>query len=125
MISVRSQRGFLFALDRGDGWLVDDAVMAEDGDWAQDGVRLLRHAHERCGHLRFVVPVMERSRMEAARSVGLLPVEHWWHRDLDTVGSISMDEAGADPIVAVEGARGRLVPAPPVYDPRGPVLLVS
>lgn len=123
VVAVRSQHGFLFALDHGSTWLVDDAVVSEDGTWAEDGVLLLREVQQRCGSVRLVVPVFETDRMEAGLSVGLRPVEHWWHRDLDPPGTLV--EAGDDPAVAVEGAEGRLVTAPPVYDPGGPVLLVS
>jgi hypothetical protein len=117
VVAVRSRDGFLIALDQGALWLVDDAVMA------QDGVLLLRHAQRRCGAIRFVVPVFETDRMVAGLSVGLQPVEHWWHRNLDPPGTPAV--AGDDPVVAVDGASGRLVPAPPVYDPGGPVLLVT
>lgn len=122
VLSVRSQHGFLIALRQGPRWLVDDAVVTPRGDWADDGVRLLRHAQEQGGPLRFVVPVFEADRMAAGRSVGLAPVEHWWHRDLAPPATAA---AGADPLVVVDGARGRLVTAPPVYDPGGPVLLVT
>lgn len=123
-LSVRSHNGYLIARNRGPVWLVDDAVVTEHGAWAADGVRLLRHAQVHCGALRFVVPVFETSRMEAGLSVGLAPVEQWWHRDLDAVGQ-GADDADEDPSVIVEGAKGRLVPAPPVYSPGGPVLLVT
>ena len=123
-LSVRSQNGYLVALNRGAVWLVDDAVVTKDGNWSTDGVQLLQHAQEHCGALRFVVPVFETSRMDAGLSAGLAPVEHWWHRDLESVGQAA-DDADEDPSVIVEGAKGRLVPAPPVYSPGGPVLLVT
>ena len=62
--------------------------------------------------------------MTAARSVGLAPVEHWWHRDLEPAHP-DLDGAASGSNIAVDGAEGRLVPAPPVYDPGGPVLLVT
>lgn len=127
--TVRSDNGYLIALSRKSVWLVDDAVVTEAGDWMTDGVRLLRYAQERCGALRFVVPVFETRRMKAAIRLGLAAVEHWWHRDLpgggQAIEQAIEQEGGKDPTVIVEGAAGRLVPAPPVYSPGGPVLLMT
>ena len=123
--AVRSDNGYLIALSRESVWLVDDAVVTDAGDWMTDGVRLLRYAQEHCGPLRFVVPVFETRRMEAAIRVGLTSVEHWWHRDLPHRGPVVEREGGDDPAVILEGAVGRLVPAPPIYSPGGPVLLVT
>lgn len=125
VFAVRSDHGYLIALSRESVWLVDDAVVTDAGDWMTDGVRLLRYAQEHCGPLRLVVPVCEARRMEAASQVGLTPVEHWWYRDLPDRGRVVEREGGHDPAVIVEGAVGRLVPAPPIYDPGGPVLLVT
>ena len=124
VLSVRTQNGYLIAINRGPVWLVDDAVVTDHGDWGTEGVQLLRHAREHGGPLRVVVPVFETSRLAAARSVGLAPVEHWWHRDLEPV-HLDLDGADSESDIAVDGAEGRLVPAPPVYDPGGQVLLVT
>lgn len=43
-------------------------------------------------------------------------------RDLAAAGRTAVS---GDPQLVVEGAAGRLVAAPPVYDPGGPVLLVE
>ncbi|MGI8645552.1 MAG: hypothetical protein ACR2JD_04440 [Nocardioides sp.] len=119
-LGARTEHGYLIALDRGAHALVDDMVVASE-HWATDGVALLQHAQSAVGALRFVVPAFEGARLDAAYDVGLAPVETWWHRDLDPVA------AGTDVGDAIEvpGARGRLVPAPPVYDPGGSVLLVT
>lgn len=124
VLSVRTASGYLMAVDRGDFWLVDDMVMSPDSTWLSEGTDLLRHAQEECGRVRFVVPAFEAARLAAAYVVGLEPAECWWHRD--TRPSSAYDEgAGEDPDVVVTGARGRLVAAPPVYDPGGWVLLVT
>ncbi|MBB6625984.1 hypothetical protein H5V45_01505 [Nocardioides sp. KIGAM211] len=126
VVAVRTDHAFLIALSRGGTWLVDDAAAGEaDGDlWATEGVDLLRHALHLGGCLRFVVPVFETARMAAAEQVGLVPVELWWHRDLDRAEAAPAAE-DVDLAVRVPGAAGRLVAAPPVYDPGGPVLLVT
>ena len=124
VLSVRTEHGYLIAVDRGPVWLVDDAVVTSDGDWAVEGVRLLQHAREHCGPLRVVVPVAETARLSAVSAVGLAPVEHWWHRDLDPAPR-SPDGTDHGTSITVGGTQGRLVPAPPVYDPGGPILLVT
>lgn len=123
VLSIRSQHGYLIAVDRGEFWLVDDMAVSRPERWTTEGTALLRHTQDRCGRLRFVVPAFEPARLRAAHDVGLEAVECWWHRDLDAVGSTS--DIDGDPVVTVDGAHGRLVPAPPVYDPGGPVLLVT
>ncbi|CAN5430856.1 hypothetical protein BH11ACT8_BH11ACT8_04920 [soil metagenome] len=124
VLTVRTDAAYLIAFERGATWIVDDAAVTGGGTWAVDGVRLLRHAQETSGPLRLVVPVAEHERHAAAEAVGLRAVEHWWHRDLPTLLAAS-PASGAGPALAVAGAVGRLVPAPPVYDPGGPVLLVT
>lgn len=118
---VRTENGYLLALDRGDHVVVDDFVVTHEEHWPTEGLALLKHARQRPGRLRVVVPVAEAARLEAAQAVGLAPVETWWHRDLEDASVTP----GEHPDIEVEGARGRLVPAPPIYDPGGPVLLVT
>ncbi len=134
VLSVRTPGGYLIAFERGPVWIVDDLAVTAEGGWAHDGVTLLRHAQQACGALRVVVPVAEVGRYDAARTVGLRAVEQWWHRDLpapapdpdpDTVAGPPDDETTLAVGGAVGGAAGRLVPAPPVYDPGGPLLLVT
>ena len=128
VVGVRTEHGYLLATNLGDHVLVDDFVVTPDEHWPAEGVALLEHVRGESGRLRVVVPAVERARLEAVQAVGLSPVETWWHRDLDGADpwpsdADSDDDAAAD--VEVDGARGRLRPAPPVYDPGGPVLLVT
>lgn len=115
VMSVRSDHCFLFGLPREGHLLVDDMAVEDDACWPEDGTALLRHAGS-AGPLRLVCPVPEPARTAAARSLGLAVAESWWHRDLEP----SPHEAATD-----LGEGCRLVPAPPVYDPGGPVLLVT
>ena len=121
ILGVRTGHGYLIALDRGEHVLVDDMVVTPEVHWPTEGLALLRHVQERYPALRLVVPAFEVARLDAAYAAGLAPVETWWHRDLEPVA------AGADvgDEIEVPGARGRLVSAPPVYDPGGSVLRVT
>jgi hypothetical protein len=124
--SLRTERGFLFGLPQRGQFVIDDMVMAEDADWPADGVAMLRHAisHAASGATtRFVCPVPEPARAGAARAVGLTVAESWWHRDL-AGRPAAPAEPGKEPGEEL-GGDCRLVPAPLVYDPGGPVLLVT
>ncbi len=117
VMSVRTEHGFLFGQPRQGQVVVDDMTMEDDACWPDEGVALLRYANRHSAALRFVCPVPERARADAARSLGLTVTESWWHRDL------AVPVTG--PPVTGLGEDCRLVPAPPVYDPGGPVLLVT
>lgn len=147
VLAVRTAHGFLFGLPRDGQLLVDDLALSVDEYWPTEGEALLRRAAQD-GPLRVVCPVPEEARRAAATSVGLSVVETWWHRELDAdglqPGRANPDlpepepepEPGADADrdgestaedaqLRVAGAEGRLVPAPPIYAPGGPVLLVN
>jgi hypothetical protein len=137
VMAVRSEHGFLFGLPRRgrlfvDDMVIDDMVMADDARWPGEGAALLRHAVGATSPaaLRFVCPVHELPRAEAARAVGLTVAESWWHRDLDDRPTTPAAPAAPAAELGQElggelGEHCRLVPAPPVYDPGGPVLLVT
>ena len=122
VLTVRVSNGYLIAAKQGATWLVDDADVTAGGDWLVEGAQLLRYAQDRHGALRFVVPIFESSRMDAARAAGLRSVEYWWHQDLDAAIAAGVPE---DSTVVEAGVVARLVDAPPVYDLGGPVLFVT
>lgn len=122
MVALRSADGFVFAGPRGDGYIIDDLMVAAENLWLTEGVALIRAAVQ--SHpVRIVCPVHERGRAGAAESLGLTVSESWWTRDLDPLEA-GRSEAVADEI-SVDGTSGRLLPAPPVYAPGGPVLIIS
>jgi hypothetical protein len=65
--------------------------------------------------------VFEAGRAGAAQTMGFVVDETWWHRDLSDLVEPSVGFGD----MSVGGAVGLLVPAPPVYDPGGPVLHVA
>ncbi len=121
-LCVRTDHGYLVAMNPGDYLLVDEMAIEPAERWADEGGALLRHAAS-LGPLRFVVPGCEAERLDAALDLGLEPADIWWHRDLEPFTGLNV--VSEDKTISVEGAEGQLVPAPPVYDPGGPVLLVS
>lgn len=122
VLSARTRHGFLFGMPRGHAWLVDDMAIEPDDSWAVEGPTLLLEAG-RNHRVRVVVPVFEAPRRTVAASLGLQVIEAWWHRDLDTVDPT--ERLDPESAIAVDRAEGRLVPAPPIYAPGGPVLLVT
>ena len=121
-LSVRTDHGYLVAMNPGPYLLVDEMAVEPSEHWAGEGRALLRHAAD-LGPLRFVVPGFESERLDAALDLGLVPADIWWHRDLEP--GTGLNVVSEDKTISVEGAEGHLVPAPPVYDPGGPVLLVT
>jgi hypothetical protein len=117
--ALRTDRAFAFGLPRTDWLLIDDAAVEDEAAWEADGSALLQSLSG-TGPVRFICPVPERARTALAQRCGLHLAESWWHRDLD-----GFTPGAAPRPVDVPGARGRLVSAPPVYAPGGPVLLVT
>lgn len=122
VLSICTDHGFLFGVPRSGALVVDDMATEGDGFWPLDGEDLLRSAQQ-VGRLRLVCPVPEKLKASAAIAAGLTVAESWWHRDLTRVSPTAHASDELD--IQVGGAVGRLVPAPPVYAPGGPVLLVT
>ena len=116
--SLRTDHGFVFAAPRDDLLEVDDMALDDDDLWPHDGAALLRSVAQR-GDLRFVCPVPEPARRQTAVDLDMLLVASWWHKDLEPTSSPTV--AGA--AIEVQGALGRLIEAPPIYAPGGPVLV--
>lgn len=129
VITLRTDHGFVFGVRQGELIMIDDMAVDDDSAWPADGVHLLRDVSAATdgAELRVVCPVPETARTEAVASLGLTVAETWWHHDLPHDPQAWMWPAVPEdtPEVTVEGASGRLVPAPPVYDPGGPVLMVG
>ena len=121
-VGFRTGNALLIAAPgRDDRWIIDDAVVP-DGEWAKTG-QLLWDAlcSEIAGSpVRFVCPAPEPDRAGFARTRGLHLQGSWWH---DAIEQIGPPAEGHD--LHVEGATARLVQAPRIYDPGGPVLFLT
>ena len=118
--AMRTEHTFAFGLRRPGFLLIDDAGAEPAHRWAVEGAALLRRLAG-ASRVRLVCPVPEPQRTALAVDLGLTCAETWWHRDL---AERSSDVPIGEPL-RTRGAIGRLVPAPPVYAPGGPVLLVT
>jgi hypothetical protein len=120
VVSLVADGGAAIAVDRGPGgWLVDDFAVADDDAWPTTGVTLLDAVRRRvAGPLTVVCAQRHEAKGAVLRAAGLTVHEAWW------VG-VPPGGAGAGPACPeTPGTVADLVPAPPVYDPGGPALLV-
>lgn len=124
-LALRTDHGYVLAVPGARGGrayrVVDDWAVEDPAAWPDEGSALLRTVLD-AGAVRVVVPVAERERRVAAEALGLVPVESWWHRDLPPT---RVTQQGGAVGLGTTGATGRLVPAPALHDPGGPVLLVT
>lgn len=119
--AYRTPNAVLVAAPRGDGWLVDDAHVA-DQHWSEDpdGHELWDLLEADCGGspVRFVCPTYEDGRAAFAASVGLEVQESWWLQELTSSGG----QVGIE--LELPGAAAVTVGAPPVYAPPGPIMFL-
>jgi hypothetical protein len=120
VVTLVAGGGAAIALDRGRaGWLVDDFAVAEDDAWPTTGAALLDAVRRRvAGSLTVVCAWRHEAKRAVLRAAGLTPYEAWWVRVPTDPGD------GDGKPLPVSGTVADLVPAPPVYDPGGPALVV-
>lgn len=121
-IALRTRHGFIICQRRPSEGFVDDFAVAPPGTWGVDGATLLLAAAERLaavsdvGKVRVVTAHADEAKCEMLASLSLSLAEQWWVRELTPGGP-----ASATGRVSGPGFSGILTPAPPVYDPGGPV----
>jgi hypothetical protein len=125
-VALRTEHGFIIGQRRGQEGFVDDFAIDEAGSWDGDGAGLLLatwHRWQTAGGADAVRVVTAHADEEKSGMLGRLSLElaaQWWVREIQPAGQ-------ARPAGQVGGAgfSGLLGPAPPVYDPGGPVLHVD
>lgn len=108
-----------FHLDSEPTWFVDDFFVAQPEMWPSAGVGLLAHIADKArahGAVRVIVVTAQRDEPKRSflRGVGYSLAATWW------VHSLTLSDA---PIPPQEDVHALVAPAPPVYDPGGPVAL--
>jgi hypothetical protein len=126
-IALRTEHGFIICQRRATEGFVDDFAVEHPETWADDGAALLLTVASRLsamrgnvGAIRVVSAHADQPKDSMLRSLSLHLAEQWWVLELRP-GS---DQA-APHRVQGPGFGGIFGPAPPVYDPGGPVLLVD
>ncbi len=124
-VGLRTDHGFIIGQLRGTEGFVDDFAIDADGTWSDDGAVLLMATWDRLGAaganvLRVVTARADDAKVQMLRNLSLALVEEWWVKPLVAAGP-----AAASGQVEGTGFSGHFGPAPPVYDPGGPVLLAD
>lgn len=123
-VAVRCDDGFAIATPHHDGYYVDDFAVGA-GQWTPAGSALLLAIWETIGqratYLRVVTAQRDRPKVDMLRNLGLTVAERWWVKPL-----VHNSESPRELIVE-EGAGFRIERpwVPPVYDPGGPVGVVT
>lgn len=123
-LALRSTHGFILGSPQEGRFLVDDFAVEQDAQWATEGRALLLAAWQRARTQTKVLRVVTARRDAPKRlmltQLGLTPHARWWVKALTPTGPTA--PAGA---ITLGDVQARLVPAPPVYDPGGPVCLLG
>ena len=125
VVALRDDHGFVLADRDGDRCTIDDFAVDDPDRWPTHGHLLLvaawRLQHERGAKTaRVATAHRDVPKRTMLLDAGLAVAEEWWVKPL-------VPAAGAATTfgpLPVDGAEVVLVPAPPVYDPGGPVALL-
>lgn len=125
-IALRTRHGFIIVQRRGREGLVDDFAVDAGDRWVTDGETLLTEAWRRLRPdgittMRVVTAQADRPKVQMLIRCGLTLVEQWWVQPVNPASAPKVQPGR----VHRAGFSGLLGPAPPVYDPGGPVLLVD
>jgi len=122
-VALRTDHGFIIAQPRPAEGLVDDFTVDDPARWAADGAELLIAAAGRLaaaggpGTMRVVTAHADQPKTRMLSRLSLRVAEQWWVRELRPAGPAARTGRVEGP-----GFAGIFAPAPPVYDPGGPVL---
>jgi ribosomal protein S18 acetylase RimI-like enzyme len=126
-VCLRADHGFVIGQARPPECFVDDFAVDDAGTWEGTGRELLdelwrRMASDAITSVRVVTAKADHDKVAMLRAAGLTLAEQWWVRPLPARPAGTEAAPGW---VRGPGFSGLLGPAPPVYDPGGPVLLVE
>ena len=126
IVALRDDHGFVIAdRDREGRCVVDDFAVDDADGWDTHGRLLLvaawRVQHERgAARARVVTAYLDEPKRTMLLAAGLEVAEEWWVKPLAATGPASTFGP-----LDVPGATAVVVPAPPVYDPGGPVAIIG
>jgi hypothetical protein len=133
-LALRTGHSFLIGQRRDQEAFVDDFAIDETARWDADGATLLlaawhRWAADGTEAVRVVTAHADEDKCAMLAALSLELAEQWWVRALspegdEPPGTPAGQSTSAWPVTGA-GFSGFLGPAPPVYDPGGPVLQVG
>jgi hypothetical protein len=123
-IALRTDHAFAISIPHDGRCFVDDFAVDDDDRWATDGRALALEvwatASPQQSTLRVVTARRDEPKRTMLQSLGLTVTERWWVKELDPTGpSATWGPA------TIGAAPALIIPAPPVYDPGGPVCLLG
>jgi ribosomal protein S18 acetylase RimI-like enzyme len=126
-VCLRADHGFVIGQARPPECFVDDFALDEAGSWESTGRELLdelwrRMASDAITAVRVVTAKADHEKVAMLCEAGLALAEQWWVKALPDRPAAAEAAPGR---VSGPGFSGLFGPAPPVYDPGGPVLLVE
>jgi hypothetical protein len=143
-VALRGEHGFIIGQRRSGQGFVDDFAVEQTGSWDTDGAELLLAAWQRlsasgCTTMRVVTANADTAKSGMLRGLSLRLAEQWWVHELTPANRATAAQPPANRATAAQppanqaasgrvsgtGFSGTLGPAPPVYDPGGPVLLAD
>jgi hypothetical protein len=136
-VALRTTSGFLIAQLRPGEAFVDDFAIIPGATWTDAGAELLLAVWDRVSAhgvaaLRVVTAQADRAKSALLAGLGLDLTEQWWVRELAAPANPAAADSAPpyrrfEPPQRIDGPGFSALfgPAPPVYDPGGPVLLVD
>ena len=125
-IAIRGERGFITAVPRAGQFYADDFALDGGATWEVDGRTLVLAAWTEAKRrgataLRVVTAARDVPKVAMLTNAGMVVSERWWVRtlDADPPGTVYEGTVSGDGFTAVLSA------APPVYNPGGPVVLIT
>jgi len=125
-IALRTGHGFIVCQRRNGEGFVDDFAVEDPAAWQREGAALLLATAQRLSAtgesaVRVVTAHADRPKADMLASLSLHLAEQWWVAELRPAAGEKASYGRRDGA----GFSGIFAPAPPVYDPGGPVLLAD
>lgn len=124
-VALRTDRGFALSAPSDGRCFVDDFAVEARDLWSTEGRELVSSIwgaarSEEQGTLRVVTARRDEPKRQLLSELGLVVAARWWVKELDP-----NREATTWGPVLLGDVEALVIPAPPVYDPGGPVCLLG
>ena len=124
-LALRTAHGFLLSFAHEGRCFVDDFAVDADDHWDTDGRELLAAAWTSRprdqASIRAVTARLDQPKRALLEDLGLVPTARWWVKEL--APSVHVEPTVMEVDLGI--MKALFVPAPPVYDPGGPVCILG
>jgi len=124
-VALRTEHGFVLSYPHEGRCFVDDFAVERDELWATEGRELLVAIWSAARSmdqsvLRAVTARRDTPKVAMLAGAGLMVTARWWVKELTPAGAVTTFG-----LVTMADVEALVMPAPPVYDPGGPVCLLG